>query len=293
MIHHVYKGGYIARLVFLMILTSLLLTWSHTFAQRIEATVTINYDRLSREKKERLTDFGEKIEHYINSYDWCEDPWNTVVYVYIELIPRDIASGAEERYSGEILVNNNYDIQYFDKRWRFAYQSGEMLIHEESYLNPFTNMIDFYIYLILGGEFDKWGTLGGTVYFEKAKYIAEQSKFGLARYIDGWDRRLDLVTHLLSDMHKPYREMVDYYFYGLSFIKQDNAKARQHCATAIKMLDKILADDPENEHAKNFISAHHIELIEIYRRAKDKEPIRMLMILDPENERAYRDVLES
>jgi hypothetical protein len=261
-------------------------------AQQVQANIKINLDGLSQEKKDKLRDFSDKVEHYINSYDWCNDPWKTIVNVHLEMAPQDISSGAEDRYSSVILISNTFDVQFSDKRWKYAYQIEDNLVHDENYLNSFTNAIDFYIYLILGAEFDKWSTLGGTIYYEKAKHIAEQSKFSLARYIDGWDRRLDLVDYLLSDRHKAYREMVDYYYYGISFINQDNAKTRIHCATAIKMLDKILADDPENNYAKNFIDAHRSEMIEIFRRALDKSPLRTLRVLDPENERLYMDALE-
>jgi hypothetical protein len=87
--------------------------------------------------------------------------------------------------------------------------------------------------------------------------------------------------------------MVDYYFYGLSYVNQDNAKTRMHCATAIKMLDRITRNDPDNEYAKNFINAHRSEMVEIFRRAKNKEPVRTLRVLDPDNERLYRDLLEN
>ncbi len=264
-----------------------------TLAQRVEGEVTTDIRTLPIDRQDKLRDFAERIQHYINSYDWDEDPWQTTVYVNIQLILEDMSSGAEERYKGTIVIDNNYDIQFSDKRWRFAYQSGDQLIHEENAMNSFTNMIDFYIYIILGHEFDKWSTLGGSPYYEKARHIAEQSKFGLGRFIDGWDRRLELVNYFLSDRHKPFREMLDYYFYGLSFVNVDNAEARKHCATAIKMLDKIISNDPENEYAKKFIDAHHIELMEIFRRAKNKEPIRMLLVLDPTHERMYRDILRN
>jgi len=281
-------------LVFFVALTILFIVYSpQLFAQRIEANVELKLEALPIDKQQKLRNFADQIAHYINSYEWCDDPWQTTVYVDIQLILEDISSSAEDRYKGQMLIHNNYDIQFFDKRWRFAYQAGDLLQHDESNMNSFTTMIDFYIYLILGGEFDKWGTLAGTPYYEKARHIAEQSKFGLGRFIEGWDRRLDLVNFFLSDRHKPFREMVDYYYYGLSFVRQDNAKARKHCATAIKMLDKILSNDPENEYAKKFIEAHYSEMIEIFRRAKNKDPLRTLMVLDPGHEQFYRDILRN
>lgn len=262
------------------------------FAQRIEAEVETDLRTLPQEKQDKLMDFADKVVHYLNSSPWCEDRWNTPVYLTLTLRLEDMSSGAEERYRGTIIITNNYDIQFSDLRWRFAHQSGDMLVYEEGNFDSFTSVLAFYVNMILGGEFDKWGTLAGSPYYEKARFIAEQSKFGLGRFIEGWDRRLDLVNYFLSDRHKPFREMVDYYFYGLSYVREDNEQARIHCSTAIQKLDRILADDPENEYAKDFVKAHYQEIVEIYRRAINKEPLRVMLVLDPDHENIYRDILD-
>jgi len=274
-----------------IVLVIILAMFSQLYSQTIEAEVSIELQQLRVEKRQELAGFAEKIQHYINSYQWCDDRWGNIMPVNIQMVLEDISSGSEERYKSTFLINNNYDIQFYDKRWRFAFLSGDLLVHEEGAVNSLTGLIDFYINLILGGEFDKSATLGGSVYYEKAREIAEQARFGLGRFIEGWDRRLELVQYLLDDKHKPFREMVDYYFYGLSFVGEDNAEARKHCATAVKMLDKIIANDPDNEYCKDFVAAHHIELLEIFKRAKDKSILRLLMVIDPEHERAYREFL--
>jgi len=261
-------------------------------AQRIEAQIETDLRTLPQEKQEKLVDFADKVVHFLDSAPWSDDPWNTPVYLNVTLRLEDMSSGAEERYRGTIIISNSYDIQFSDLRWRFAYQSGDQIIYQENNYDSFTSVLAFYVYMILGGEFDKWGTLAGTPYYEKARNIAEQSKFGLGRFIEGWDRRLELVNYFLSDRHRPFREMVDFCFYGLSYVGEDNEKARQHVATSIDMLDKIVAADPENKYAKDFINAHYQEFVEIFRRAKNKEPLRKMLILDPDHEQIYRDILE-
>ncbi|OPZ72515.1 MAG: hypothetical protein BWY83_00611 [bacterium ADurb.Bin478] len=262
-------------------------------AQQLEAQVETDLRTLPIDKQQKLREFADRVMHYINSYRWTDDPWRTKVMLQVQLILEDRSTNAEDRYAGQILIHNNYDLQFFDKRWSYTYMIENNLQHQENGLDSFTSVVDFYIYLILGGEFDKWSTLGGQVYFEKAKSIAEQAKFGMGRFIEGWDRRLDLVNYLLGDRHRPYREMVDYYFYGLSFIREDNARARQHCATAISMLDKIITNDPENEYAKKFVDAHYMEMVEIFRRANNKDPLRTLMVIDPGHAQIYRDILNN
>ncbi len=261
-------------------------------AQRIEAVVTTDLRTLPLDRQDKLRDFKEKVEHYLNAYDWTNDPWNTIVYLDVQLILEDMSTSAEERYKGQIVISNKYDMQLSDKRWRFAYQSTDILNHDESVMNSFTSMLDYFVYIILGMEYDKWSSLGGSDYFLKAKNIAEQSKFGLGRYIEGWDRRLLQITYLTSEEHLPFREMVDYYFYGLSLVKEDNIKARQFIGKAVEMLDKIVSKDPENEYAKMFLNAHYIEMVEVFRRAQDKTPLRTLMVIDPAHAQVYRNIIE-
>lgn len=261
-------------------------------AQRIEAVVTTDLRTLPLDRQDKLRDFKEKVEHYLNAYDWTNDPWNTIVYLDVQLILEDMSTSAEEHYKGQIVISNKYDMQLSDKRWRFAYQSTDILNHDESVMNSFTSMLDYFVYIILGMEYDKWSSLGGSDYFLKAKNIAEQSKFGLGRYIEGWDRRLLQITYLTSEEHLPFREMVDYYFYGLSLVKEDNIKARQFIGKAVEMLDKIVSKDPENEYAKMFLNAHYIEMVEVFRRAQDKTPLRTLMVIDPAHAQVYRNIIE-
>lgn len=261
-------------------------------AQRIESKVETDLRTLPQEKQDKLTDFADRVVHYLDSAPWSDDPWDTPVYLNVTLRLEDMSSGAEARYRGTIIVSNSYDIQFSDLRWRFAYQSGDQITYQENNFDSFTSVLAFYVNMVLGGEFDKWGTLAGSAYYEKARNIAEQSKFGLGRFIEGWDRRLDLVNYFLSDRHRPFREMVDYFFYGLSYVGEDNEKARKHIATSIVMLDKIVANDPENKYAQDFIKAHYQEVVEVYRRAKNKEPLRKMLVLDPDHEQIYRDILE-
>ncbi|HNW59604.1 MAG TPA: DUF4835 family protein [bacterium] len=275
-----------------VLLLLLLIAAGAARGQRIEAVVTTDLRTLPLERQDKLRDFKDKVEHYLNAYDWTNDPWNTVVYLDVQLILEDMSTSAEERYKGQIVISNKYDMQLSDKRWRFAYQSTDLLNHDENVMNSFTSMLDYFVYIILGMEFDKWSSLGGTEYFLKAKNIAEQSKFGLGRYIEGWDRRLEQITYLTGEQHLPFREMVDYYFYGLSLVKEDNIKARQFIGKAVEMLDKIIAKDPENEYAKMFLSAHYIEMVEVFRRAQDKSPLRTLMVIDPAHAQVYRNIIE-
>lgn len=261
--------------------------------QRVVAQVNTILKTLPIEKQEKLADFHDKVTHYINSYDWHNNPYDGgQIDVDMTIMLEDISTSSEERYKATFQVTNKYDIQIFDKRCRFAYRSGELVVHENA-INSLTALLDYFIYLIIGGEFDKYGTLEGTPYYEKARDIAQQAKFQLSRYDSegGWDLRNEQINYILSKEHQKFREMVDYYYYGISLIESELDKAREYCAEAVRMLDKILEEDPKNEYCKNFISSHHAELINLYKNAQDKTVLKKLMILDPDNAESYRENL--
>jgi len=270
-----------------------LIVWSarHAKAQEVRAEVSTILKTLPLDKQQRLADFAQKIERYINNYEWFDEPEITVE-IKMQWLLQDISSSSEERYRAQILVSNNSDIQYFDKRCRFPYNPNEPIIHNEPAFTPLTGLIDFYVYLIIAGELDKYGTLAGTPFYQKALDIAQQARYGLGRFNEGWDLRVELAKRLLSEEHKPFREMVDYYFYGLSVKDDDIEEARKYVAEAVRRLAAILEKDPKNDFCQKFLDAHHIEIIDLFANAKDKGIFRTLMELDPDHADAYKKHLE-
>jgi len=119
------------------------------FAQRISSRVRIMLEKLSLEKQEKLKDFSDDVETYINHYDWTGDSYDEEIPVDIQIYLMDYSVSYEDRYSGTFLITNNLDNQYYDKYWRFPYEAGESLEHTENEFNPFGGFIDFYINIII------------------------------------------------------------------------------------------------------------------------------------------------
>ncbi len=95
----------------------------------------------------------------------------------IQIYLQDASVSFEDRYSGNLLIANSTDVQFYDKRWRFNYDSYEPLIPDENLFHPLTSVLEFYIYMVLAIEFDKYGKLSGTPNFNKAVNINEQARF--------------------------------------------------------------------------------------------------------------------
>ena len=260
---------------------------SMLFAQTIVPEIKTILHTLPLEKQEWLRDFNERIERYIMDKSWHDNNFGGEFKVNMEFLLQDISTSSEERYRTNLLVSNGHDIQYFDKRCRFKYRHGEQISSDNLEQRALTHLIDFYVYILLGGEFDKYGTLEGTIYYERARDIARQAKFGLGRFIDGWDLRERLIENILSDEYKPYREMVDYYYYSLSIVEDDVEKAREYCTEAINRIVAILTNDPNHDSCRKFLDVHRREIIELFKDAKDTTVLKQLAEIDPDNAEVY------
>ncbi len=254
----------------------------------MKVNVKIILKKLSLVKQEKMQDFQEKVYKYINNYEWFEPKDLPPFELNLQMVLEDLPSNVEDRYRASVLAAGP-DIQYFDKRVAFPFQKGEPLEHDGQF-TPLKGIIDFYVYLIIANEYDKMGYLEGQPFFEKAKQVLEQGKF--SRYFTGWDRREELLKKIFGDNYKKFREMKDYYFYGMSIVDEDEAKARQYVAQAVNMLEEVLLNDSDLEAAKQFIDAHFQEILDLFKDQEDKTPIEVLQRIDPDRKEVYDRFLQ-
>ena len=267
-----------------IMLCVLLLFSMPSFPQRLQADVTLTLELLPLEKQEKLQNFADKIERYINEYDWTGEEFDEPLMITINLQLQESSSSFEDRYSGIFMISNNSDMQYYDKYWRFPYSPDMSLEHGGIY-QPFTGFIDFYVYILLGGEYDKLGFKSGAPYYEKARQIAEQAAFD-AQFSTGWKERSDLIAMFRGAENEKFRAMKDRYYLGLSYLDDDNDLAKKYCLEAIDLLEDVFDENPEHKDAINFVKAHHLEIIELVKG--NATAIRKMIRIDPDRRETYQ-----
>jgi hypothetical protein len=256
--------------------------------KRLRAKVTVILDKLPDDKKKKMANFHEKVANYINSRTWIEEDYVNPIDVGVQLFLEDSPSGIEDRYRCNLLVSGP-DIQYYDKRARFPFQEHEVLKPTGEFV-PIMGLLDFYIYLIIGNELDKYGQFEGTPYFEKARAVVQQGKF--SRFFEGWDWREQTLQATFSENYKKFREMKDYYFYGLWSTTDEVTQTRQFIKEAVEKLEEVLKENKDNLAAKQFIDAHYQEIVELFKNSDDDGVFRILLRIDPDREELYREYVQ-
>jgi len=257
--------------------------------KRVRAKVTVILDKLPAEKKKRMANFQDKLTKYLNNRAWLEEVYVIPFEIGVQLFLEDEFSSVEDRYRCSFLVSGP-DIQYYDKRGRFPFQENEELKQNAEYV-PVLGLIDFYVYLVIANELDKYGSLEGTPYFEKARSVLQQGKF--SRFFEGWDRREETLQATFSNYYKKFRELKDYYFYGLSLDKEDElAPKRDYVKQAVQKLEDVLKQNNDNLAAKQFIDAHYQEIVDLFKDSGDDTVFKILIRIDPERAKVYEEYVQ-
>ena len=235
-------------------------------------------DKLPMENQEKLSGLADQLDRYINSFEWCPDDYKYKVPVSVNVYFEEAkATSREDRYEARLIISNESDVQYSDYRWDFDLEAHPQLQHTQTY-KPFTGMIEFYLYLILGFEFDRIEKLGGRDYFQKARDVLEQAKF--SRFIRGWDRREDILVEVLSSENQPKREMKFYYYTGIYYFDFGEMEdARKYLVKALSYFSGL----PE-EAMDRFYSLNYYRMGEALGQLAMKDELELLMQLDKEQE---------
>jgi hypothetical protein len=236
-------------------------------AQKLVPQVKLILDRLPLEKQKRLVDFESAVSTYLADADWTGDmswelPLNLQVYL------QDVSASFEDRYSGMCLISNMSDLQFYDKYWKFPYMAGDRIIYDVNLYEPFTGVINFYVYLILAGEYDKYSPLGGTPCYEKAKTIHDQARFN-STFIYGWDERGKLLQSLMGMDAQPFRRSKYCFFAAFDAASRADTTALQLGLEGLALLEGVRKKDPEHKETRDFLNAHHVNIAELFRNDPD------------------------
>ncbi|MFQ6092246.1 MAG: DUF4835 family protein [bacterium] len=266
---------------------------AQTEAQHLKSKVVLNLTQLAEVKQKRVEGLQETIRDYIDNSRWIDDPFDFEVPLSFTMSLQDISQTYEDRYLAQLQVSNNRDIQYRDKYCRFPYQMNDPLFRDDSNYDPLTGLIDFYVYMILGGEMDKRAILGGTPFYEKALEVCQNAGFGRSEFYQGWDLRKELVEKVLDDEMATFRKLEAVFFRAKVYHKDGRGKkARQYCRAVILKLGKMFEANPQDERIKDFFKYHYFEIGELFEDEKASALFEKLIELDPEHREEYEKYID-
>lgn len=223
------------------------------FSQELNCSVSLDFRSLSGAQYTFLNDLRNDIDAYINERAWTDDR-----YAEFEQIDCTVQITVEEALSlssfrGRIVVASRRPIygtsqsttivQFSDPNFQFNYSQGQPLTYNPEQYDPLTSVIDFYVMLILGYDYDTFEDLGGTPFFERARRISELAQ---AQNAAGWTDlggergRADLIRQLLDARFRSLRRAYfKYHFEGLDRFVRETDAARESVVNVLQEIEEM------------------------------------------------------
>lgn len=222
-----------------------------TYAQNIMADVKVDYSQVQSTNTQVYKTLERSLTNYINSTKWT----NTSLKPHerIEANFLIIVSNRENnRFTATLQVQSRrpvYNSTYYtpilnlnDTKFSFDYTEFEELIYNERKFSGknLTDVITYYVYLILGYDADTFKLEGGTEYFKNAQRIttfAQGSRFNGWSDIDGLQSRSMLINNILKTDNSSLRSA--YYQYhrnGLDAMADNELRGKNEIGNSLQKL---------------------------------------------------------
>jgi len=216
---------------------------------------------------------------------------------------------ASNEYTGRLNIvyrrpvyKTSYDtpmFNYMDKNVRFKYTQGEPLIYaDNTFSSNITSLFAFYLYIILGMDFDSFAPLGGTQFFHKAQSVVNSAQSAVEpgwKSFESMQNRYWLIENLMNSSYSSLRQY--YYKYhrrGLDVMADNVDIGRSSITESLEDLRKANRQKPGLFLLQLIMDAKRDELRNIYMEASQIEKTKVVNILseiDPSNASSYQKIL--
>ncbi|HKL02835.1 MAG TPA: DUF4835 family protein [Cryomorphaceae bacterium] len=252
------------------------------FAQDIDANVTIDRSQLSSTSLNYLDNLPQQIEAYINQHEWTSKNFNENERIKMSL-QINLLSVENYNFEAQIIVRSQRPIYnttrntviflFNDEKWNFEYTPNRTFLHDQLQFDPLTSLLDFYVYTVLGYDFDTFEELGGTEYYQRAQNIVSLAQTTPAI---GWSRssnqrnRTQLLSNLLQTNFEPFRSaLYQYHRQGIDQFLNNPKRARNQILSALEKIQQAQRQTSSDLLFDTFFNAKYREITSIF---EDAEP---------------------
>jgi hypothetical protein len=288
------------------IFTLLLLVPFLIYSQELDCTVTVNYEQLDNASKDKVVNFANDIQNYLNTTKFSGSDWNwekikCSLNIFFTSASEDVNFAAQVVISSQRKIEgtNKYTLMLtiMDNLWKFKYEPNQALYFNPTIFDPLTSFLDYYAYIILGFDADSYEPLSGSTYFQKAYDIAILGT--TTKYSEGYQlsstsyNKRGLVENLLNAQYQTFRhDFYNYHYNGLDIFAKKPDKAVSNMANLIKNLfdikDKI---DRRSPLLKVFFDSKYNEIIEYMKKYPDQSIFEKLKSIDPAHVTKYNEAI--
>lgn len=288
--------------------------------QELQARVTVNSSRISSQTNKKVFQtLQTALNNFINNRKWTNETFQTnekIVCNFLINIAEEVG-GSANTYRAVMVVqaarpvfNTAYEtplINYQDEDVIFKYVEFQPVEFNENRVagtdplaSNLTAILAYYVYMILGLDYDSFSLRGGDAHFKKAQAIVSNAPEG--RDIGGWKafdglrNRYWLMENLTNNRYSQVHDAIyNYYRLGLDFMYENENEARNAVMNTLNALNTLNNDIPNTMIVQFFFQGKSTELVRMFKKAPPEQKTRAREILskiDVSNANTYKTELK-
>lgn len=284
------------------LLALLLACSAQVFPQQLDCTLKVEYEGVATAQKDLLRNFERDIRNYLTSNTWGSDDVTDKVRVTINVFIKS-ATG-DNRYAAQVFIGSQRPIygseegsavvRLVDDSWEFTYLEHRPINFSPYSFSDLASFLDFYVYLVLGFDYDTYEPRGGTPFFQKAADIAN---LGRGSGTKGWEQksgsfsRVQFIDEILNPKFAPVRNAIyAYHFNGLDSMSIDRNRGLRNILSALETIGTTRTRvDPRSMFIRTFFDAKYLEIANLFLQHPDRNVYERLAIIDPSHKTTYEE----
>ena len=294
----------VAALIFFIVISSSLYSQEFLCSVDVTATQVQGSDRqVYDEMKNALTEF-------VNNRKWTNYEFKveeriecSLVITITERVSTDSFKGKLNIVASRPIYMSAYNsplLNYVDNKFDFEYVQFQALEYQDNnFSSNLTSVVAYYLYMILGLDFDSFSQLGGTPFYEKAEAIvntAQNEAFAGWKAFESDKNRYWFVENYTNNSYADLRKFLyDYHRLGLDLMSDKTEQGRAKILSSLTYLKNIHDDKPGLFGLKLILDAKADEIVNIFKGGNPKEKtdaINIMKEVDPANTSKYSKINE-
>ena len=291
-----------------LLLIAIVATFIQTYGQEITCNVSVSASKIEGSNDQIFKGMQRDIYEFLNNRKWTENVFTNQERIECNIFIQLTQQISSDEFKGTIQVQARrpvYKSSYStpvlnikDEDFHVRYiEFQAMEFDETSNSDNLTNILAYYVYMILGYDYDTFSPQGGTIYYQKAQNIVNQSQNANEKGWKSYEKdhnRYWLVNNILDKTYSGFRDFL-YTFHrtGLDLLTDNTAEGRANIAEGLKEIQKIHQKQSSLYIIQSFFDAKSDELVNIFSEGTPQEKSMVIQILtdvNPSNSRKYEKI---
>jgi hypothetical protein len=271
-------------------------------AQELNGRVEVSYDRIQGVDAKVFQTLQKSLNDFVNNRKWTDDNFKPNEKINCDFLLYLTRKESENVYSATLTIqasrpvfNSSYStptVNYQDKEIVFRFNESQTLQFSDNSVSGsdalasnLTAVFAYYVYIIIGLDYDSFSPDGGSPYFKKAQNIVNNAPEE-GKTITGWKssegrrNRYWLIEQILNPRFSAFRSFwYTYHRKGLDMMEQSPDPAMKNIFGGLPVLAKL-----NDENTASI-------LLQFYFNAKSDEWASLLQQAPRQDRKAYIDQL--